>query len=77
MKFFVGNVTMSLARSLMDVRLAMLGWAIAFIMAAVLVALMGLGESASTLAAVTKVLFWVFILGFLASLAMHYKSTGA
>ncbi|HEV8037353.1 MAG TPA: hypothetical protein VGP62_00720 [Bryobacteraceae bacterium] len=63
--------------SLMDVRLAMLGWAIAFIMAAVLVALMGLGESASTLAAVTKVLFWVFILGFLASLAMHYNSTRA
>jgi uncharacterized membrane protein YtjA (UPF0391 family) len=55
----------------------MLGWAIAFILAAVLVALMGLGETASTLAALTKVLFWVFIIGFLASLAMHYKSTRA
>jgi uncharacterized membrane protein YtjA (UPF0391 family) len=64
-------------RSLTGVRLAMLGWAIAFIMAAVLVALMGLGETASTLAALTKVLFWVFIIGFLVSLAMHYKSSRA
>jgi uncharacterized membrane protein YtjA (UPF0391 family) len=55
----------------------MLGWAIAFIMAAVLVALMGLGETTNTLVALTKVLFWVFILGFLVSLAMHYKSSRA
>jgi uncharacterized membrane protein YtjA (UPF0391 family) len=55
----------------------MLGWAIAFIMAAVLVALLGLGETAIALVALTKVLFWVFILGFLVSLAMHYKSSRA
>ncbi len=55
----------------------MLGWAIAFMMAAVLVALMGLGETATTLLALTKVLFWVFIIGFLVSLAMHYKSSRA
>jgi uncharacterized membrane protein YtjA (UPF0391 family) len=59
----------------MDVKLAMLGWAIAFIMAAVLVAVMGLGETATTFAALTKVLFWVFIIGFLVSLAMHYNSS--
>jgi uncharacterized membrane protein YtjA (UPF0391 family) len=64
--------------SLMDVkRLAMLGWAIAFIMAAVLVALIGLTETAVTFAALTKVLFWVFIIGFLVSLAIHYKSSRA
>jgi uncharacterized membrane protein YtjA (UPF0391 family) len=63
--------------SLTGVRMAMLGWAIAFIMAAVLVAFMGLGETASTLAALTKVLFWVFIIGFLVSLGMHYKSSRA
>jgi len=55
----------------------MLGWAIAFIMAAVLVALVGLGETATTLIVLTKVLFWVFIIGFLVSLAMHYKSSRA
>ena len=36
----------------------MLGWAIAFIMAAVLVALVGLGETTTTLLALTKVLFF-------------------
>jgi uncharacterized membrane protein YtjA (UPF0391 family) len=55
----------------------MLGWAIAFITAAVLVALMGLSETATTLLALTKVLFWVFIIGFLISLAMHYKRSRA
>ncbi len=55
----------------------MLGWAIAFMMAAVLMALMGLGETTITLAALTKVLFWVFILGFLVSLAMHYSRSRA
>jgi uncharacterized membrane protein YtjA (UPF0391 family) len=63
--------------SLMDVRLGMLGWAIAFIMAAVLVALMGMGETVGTLVALTKVLFWLFIVGFLVSLAMHYNSSRA
>lgn len=46
-------------------------------MAAVLVVLLGMGETASTFAALTKVLFWVFIIGFLVSLAMHYKSSRA
>jgi uncharacterized membrane protein YtjA (UPF0391 family) len=55
----------------------MLGWAIAFMMAAVLVALMCLSETASELVALTKVLFWVFISGFLLSLFMHYKSSRA
>jgi uncharacterized membrane protein YtjA (UPF0391 family) len=58
----------------MGMRVAMLGWAIAFIMAAVLVVLLGLFETAVTFAALTKVLFWVFIIGFLVSLGMHYKS---
>jgi uncharacterized membrane protein YtjA (UPF0391 family) len=55
----------------------MLGWAIAFMMAAVLVAILGLGETTITFVVLTKVLFWVFILGFLVSLAMHYKSSRA
>jgi uncharacterized membrane protein YtjA (UPF0391 family) len=61
----------------MVVRVEMLGWAIAFIMAAVLVVFLGIGETASTFAALTKVLFWVFIIGFLVSLGMHYSSSRA
>jgi uncharacterized membrane protein YtjA (UPF0391 family) len=53
----------------------MLGWAIAFIMAAILVVVLGIGETASTFAALTKVLFWVFVGGFLISLVLHYKSS--
>jgi uncharacterized membrane protein YtjA (UPF0391 family) len=52
----------------------MLGWAIAFITAAVIVGLLGVVETANTFGALTKVLFWVFVIGFLFSLAMHFKS---
>jgi len=53
----------------------MLGWAIAFVTAAVTVECLGLIETAPTFTALTKVLFWVFVIGFLVSLAMHYKAT--
>jgi uncharacterized membrane protein YtjA (UPF0391 family) len=52
----------------------MLGWAIAFITAAVIVGLLGVAETANTFGALTRVLFWVFLVGFLVSLAMHWKS---
>ena len=55
----------------------MLGWAIAFVTAAVIVALLGLTETASTFAAVAKVLFWVFIIGFVFSLIMHFSKSRA
>jgi uncharacterized membrane protein YtjA (UPF0391 family) len=55
----------------------MLGWAIAFIMAAVLVAGLAIVETTGTFAAAAKVWFWVFVAGFLVSLAMHYKSSRA
>src|ERR1700683_2016751 len=50
------SVTMFLAGSLTGV----LGGAIAFMMAAVLVAVLGLGETTITFVVLTKVLFWVF-----------------
>jgi len=53
----------------------MLGWAIAFVTAAVTVAFLGVIETTPTFTALTKVLFWVFVIGFLVSLAMHYKHT--
>jgi len=51
----------------------MLGWAIAFVMAAVTVEYLGLIETAPMFMALTKVLFWVFVIGFLVSLGLHYK----
>ena len=55
----------------------MLGWAMAFMVAAVIVALLGISETTSVFAGLTKVLFWVFVVGFLVSLAMHYKRSRA
>jgi uncharacterized membrane protein YtjA (UPF0391 family) len=51
----------------------MLGWAIAFLFAAVGVAVLGL-ETADTLSEMSKVLFWVFLAGMIVSLALHFSS---
>jgi uncharacterized membrane protein YtjA (UPF0391 family) len=55
----------------------MLGWAVAFIVAAVIVVLLGASEPASTFAALTKVLFWIFVAGGLVCLALYYKRSRA
>ncbi|MBZ5608395.1 MAG: DUF1328 domain-containing protein [Acidobacteriia bacterium] len=49
----------------------MLGWAVAFLIAAVIVAILGFAGSATTLALMAKVLFWVFVVGMVVSLAMY------
>jgi uncharacterized membrane protein YtjA (UPF0391 family) len=49
----------------------MLGWAIAFLIATILVALLGFTQTA-TLAVMAKVLFWIFIIGLVVSLVMHF-----
>jgi uncharacterized membrane protein YtjA (UPF0391 family) len=54
----------------------MLGWAIAFLVAAILVALLGLTQTA-TLAAMAKVLFWIFLAGLVVSLVMHFSGRRA
>jgi uncharacterized membrane protein YtjA (UPF0391 family) len=51
----------------------MFGWAIAFFVAAILVALLGLAEAATTFAVIAKVLFWIFLVGFVFSLVMHFS----
>jgi uncharacterized membrane protein YtjA (UPF0391 family) len=51
----------------------MLGWAISFFVAAILVALLGLAEAATTFAVIAKVLFWIFLVGFVFSLIMHFS----
>jgi uncharacterized membrane protein YtjA (UPF0391 family) len=55
----------------------MLGWAIAFFVAAVIVALLGLADAATTFAVIAKVLFWVFLVGFVFSLVMHFSKSRA
>jgi uncharacterized membrane protein YtjA (UPF0391 family) len=55
----------------------MLGWAIAFFVAAVIVALLGIAEAATTFAVISKVLFGVFLIGFVFSLVMHFSRTRA
>jgi len=54
-----------------------LGWMIAFVLAAVVVAILGFTGAATTLGAMAKVLFWVFVLGFVISLLMYYSRTRA
>lgn len=51
----------------------MLGWAISFIVAAILVAILGMVETATTVAAIAKVLFWVFVVGFVYSVVAHFS----
>jgi uncharacterized membrane protein YtjA (UPF0391 family) len=55
----------------------MLGWAVAFFVAAIIVALLGMAEAATTFAVIAKVLFWVFLVGFVFSLVMHFSKSRA
>ena len=55
----------------------MLGWAIAFFVAAILVALLGMAEAATTFAVIAKALFWVFLVGFVISLVVHFSKSRA
>lgn len=54
----------------------MLGWAIAFFIAAILVGFLGFTETA-TLAVMSKVLFWIFVAGLVVSLVLHFTKTRA
>jgi uncharacterized membrane protein YtjA (UPF0391 family) len=55
----------------------MLGWAFAFVVAALIVALIGVNDGVSTFGEIAKVLFWVFIIGFVYSLVMHFSKSRA
>jgi len=52
----------------------MLGWAIAFFAAAIGVGALGIETSALTLSEMSKVLFWVFLVGMALSLALHFRA---
>jgi uncharacterized membrane protein YtjA (UPF0391 family) len=55
----------------------MLGWAIAFVIAAITVAMLGSGGTATTFGAIAKVLFWVFVIGFVSSVVMYFSRSRA
>ena len=55
----------------------MLGWAFAFVVAALMMALLGDSDAVTTIGEIAKVLFWLFIIGFVCSLVMHFSRTRA
>lgn len=52
----------------------MLGWALTFLIVAIIAAIFGFGGIASTAAGIAQFLFVVFIVLFLASLLYHFIS---
>ncbi len=55
----------------------MMRWAFAFVVAALLVALLGVSDSVSTFGEIAKVLFWVLIIGFVFSMVVHFSKSRA
>jgi uncharacterized membrane protein YtjA (UPF0391 family) len=51
--------------------------ALAFVVAALLVALLGVSNTVTTFGEIAKVLFWVLIIGFVFSLVMHFSRSRA
>ncbi len=55
----------------------MLASAFAFVVAALLVALLGVGNMATTSGEIAKVIFWILIIGFVFSLVVHFSRSRA
>lgn len=49
----------------------MLGWALMFLLVALLAGLFGFGGVASTSMGIAQILFFIFLLGFLVTLVVH------
>ncbi len=49
----------------------MLGWALMFLLVALLAGLFGFGGIASASVGIAQILFFIFLLGFLVSLVVH------
>ena len=52
-------------------------YAILFLVIAVLAAIFGFGAAASAFAGIAKVLFWLFVIGFIVTVVMHYSRSRA
>ncbi|MBU1211219.1 MAG: DUF1328 domain-containing protein [Alphaproteobacteria bacterium] len=55
----------------------MLSWAIAFLVAALIAAVLGFGGVASAFAGIAQILFYIFVIVFAAMLVMHLLGRGA
>jgi uncharacterized membrane protein YtjA (UPF0391 family) len=51
----------------------MLHYAIAFLVIAFIAAIFGFGVAASAFAGIAKLLFWLFVIGFVVMIIMHYS----
>ena len=51
----------------------MLHYAIVFLIIAIVAAIFGFGVAASAFAGIAKVLFWLFVIGFVVTMIMHYS----
>lgn len=49
----------------------MLYWALVFLIVSILAAIFGFGIAASAAAGMAKILFFIFLIGFLVSMVMH------
>ena len=54
----------------------MLSWAIGFFIVAIIAALFGFGGLAASAAGIAKVLFYLFLIGFVVSLVLHLRERG-
>lgn len=51
----------------------MLHYAVTFLVVAIVAAILGFGFAASVFAEIAKILFWLFVIGFVVTLVMHYS----
>lgn len=49
----------------------LLGWAIFFLICAIILAILGFGVLAATAGAILKIIFWLFVVLFVVSLITH------
>jgi uncharacterized membrane protein YtjA (UPF0391 family) len=49
----------------------LLGWAIFFLICAIILAILGFGVLAATAGAILKIIFWLFVVLFVISLVTH------
>ena len=51
----------------------MLNYALLFLVIAIVAAIFGFGVAASAFAGIAKLLFWIFVIGFVVTMVMHYS----
>jgi len=60
-----------------DATMGLLGWALLFLVVALIAAIFGFGGIANTSAGIAKTLFLIFVVVFIALLVMNFLTAGA